>query len=113
MVCTSELKNHFIQLNKIEKNFLRSFSLLFMMINNSLIGVGCFARDITSRKQTEAEINDKVKTLKEIAWIQSHAVRRPLANIMGLAELIKLNTSNTEQVEEAVTLNGKIVQRAR
>jgi PAS domain S-box-containing protein len=70
----------------------------------SLIGVGCFARDITSRKQTEAEINDKVKTLKEIAWIQSHAVRRPLANIMGLAELIKLNTSNTEQVEEAVTL---------
>lgn len=73
----------------------------------TLIGVGCFARDITSRKQTEQEINDKVKTLKEIAWIQSHAVRRPLANIMGLAELIKLNTSNTEQVEEAVSLMEK------
>lgn len=40
------------------------------------------AIDIDEQMQVE-------KKLKDVAWIQSHEVRKPLANIMGLMELIK------------------------
>jgi PAS domain S-box-containing protein len=53
------------------------------------LGVGCFARDITLRKKNENDINEKIKQLKEITWVQSHELRRPLSNILGLVELIK------------------------
>jgi PAS domain S-box-containing protein len=62
------------------------------------LGVGCFARDITLRKKNENEINQKIKQLKEITWVQSHELRRPLSNILGLVELIK--TTSFQDVDE-------------
>lgn len=53
------------------------------------------ASDITERKKNELKIIDQNKALKEIAWHQSHIVRRPVANILGLMNLIQ-----TEQEEE-------------
>ncbi|RIW15142.1 response regulator [Algoriphagus lacus] len=45
-------------------------------------------RDITDRiKSMEAIINQN-KALKEIAWIQSHVVRAPLARMMGVIDLM-------------------------
>jgi nitrogen-specific signal transduction histidine kinase len=66
-----------------------------MLDNGDLLGVGCFARDITVRKENENMIKQQVTTLKEIAWMQSHEVRKPLANIMGLADLLKKQTQET------------------
>ncbi|MDP1843642.1 MAG: hypothetical protein Q8K64_09505 [Sediminibacterium sp.] len=43
---------------------------------------------------------DQLKKLKEIAWIQSHLVRAPLAKIMGLAELIKKDICSPEEQKE-------------
>lgn len=48
--------------------------------------------DITERKQNEQRIKDDLKALQEIAWTQSHMVRAPLANLMGLISLMKNNT---------------------
>lgn len=45
--------------------------------------------DITRRKEYIQAIEDQNKKFKEIAWIQSHMVRAPLARIMALIELIK------------------------
>ncbi|MDD2792254.1 MAG: hypothetical protein PHD73_03685 [Sediminibacterium sp.] len=42
--------------------------------------------------------------MKQIAWIQSHMVRAPLARIMGLSELIRNNICTKE--EETENLNG-------
>lgn len=53
------------------------------------------ALDITERKKNELKIIDQNNALKEIAWHQSHIVRRPVANILGLMNLIQ-----TEQEEE-------------
>lgn len=39
-------------------------------------------RDITKRKRAE-------QALKKIAWLQCHRVRKPVAQILGLAELMK------------------------
>jgi PAS domain S-box-containing protein len=75
--------------------------------NKCLIGVGCIARDITERIISQQEIEERINQLKEIAWIQSHTVRRPLANIMGLVELIKLNSTDQQQIAESVDLLEK------
>jgi len=37
--------------------------------------------------------------LKEIAWIQSHKVRGPVASILGLTELIQVETLNNSNRE--------------
>ncbi|MCS3732806.1 PAS domain-containing protein [Mucilaginibacter dorajii] len=56
--------------------------------------------DITERKLTEATLNSERrrrvadveqqnKQLSEIAWLQSHVIRAPLARVMGLIEVYK------------------------
>ncbi len=44
--------------------------------------------DITQRKQAEDMLKLKNKKLTEIAFLQSHMVRRPVSNIIGLSNLI-------------------------
>jgi len=45
--------------------------------------------NITERVKYLKEIEAQNKKLKEIAWIQSHVVRAPLARMMGLIEIFK------------------------
>lgn len=47
------------------------------------------AHDITERFAYIEAIEKQNEKLKEIAWIQSHVVRAPLARIIGLIDLIK------------------------
>ena len=44
--------------------------------------------DITENVKHLKSIEEQNKTLKEIAWMQSHVVRAPLARIMGIIHLI-------------------------
>ncbi len=67
---------------------------------NEIIGVGCFARDITQRKETENQVKAHVKALEEVAWMQSHQVRKPLANILGLLHLLQSAGVNMDQQKE-------------
>ncbi len=54
--------------------------------------------DITERLNYIGAIEKQNKTLQEIAWIQSHLVRAPLAKIMGLIDLIQNHKlSDTEK----------------
>lgn len=46
-------------------------------------------RDITQNKRHLREIEEQNKKFREIAWIQSHLVRAPLARIMGLVDLLQ------------------------
>ncbi|WP_338763082.1 PAS domain-containing protein [Bernardetia sp. ABR2-2B] len=50
--------------------------------------------DITNQKQKEIRIQKQNERLKEIAWQQSHEVRRPVATILGLINLIKMEESH-------------------
>lgn len=56
------------------------------------------ANDITDRLQHIEKIEKQNKRLQEIAWMQSHVVRAPLAKIMGLVDLIQNHQlSDTEK----------------
>ncbi|WP_297335008.1 PAS domain S-box protein [Algoriphagus sp.] len=47
------------------------------------------ANDITDKIRHIQTIEQQNKTFKEIAWIQSHVVRAPLARMMGLINLLE------------------------
>jgi PAS domain S-box-containing protein len=51
-------------------------------------GLSVYFRDITELRKHIKEIEDQNIKLREIAWVQSHQVRAPLARIMGLIQLI-------------------------
>ncbi|MDF2430441.1 MAG: hypothetical protein JWP44_72 [Mucilaginibacter sp.] len=65
-----------------------------------MIGV---MQDITKLKQNELHIMKQNERLNEIAMINAHEIRRPLANILGLTQLFDIETiggtSNKEILE--------------
>ena len=63
-----------------------------------VIGVNCFLRDITRSQEHLHKIEDQNKRLREIAWIQSHKVRAPLASILGLVQLCSLEDSPNAEI---------------
>ncbi|MEO5644052.1 MAG: GAF domain-containing protein [Bacteroidia bacterium] len=55
-----------------------------------IIGVSYNSTDITKRKEQEEKLLEQNESLRKIAFIQSHELRRPVASIMGLMNVIKL-----------------------
>ncbi len=56
----------------------------------SIIGTN---RDVTDDVLVQEKIKMQNKVLRDIAFIQSHEVRKPLANIMGIIEILNNNVS--------------------
>ncbi|TZF84871.1 PAS domain S-box protein [Pedobacter sp. BS3] len=55
--------------------------------------------DITERKLREQKIKEQNKTLRKLAWTNSHAIRKPVASIMGLINLCK-ETNKMNEIRE-------------
>lgn len=56
-------------------------------------------RDVTERIKNIEAIKEQNKKLKDIAWIQSHDVRGPLARIKGLINLLTNHTHSEDDTE--------------
>jgi len=54
---------------------------------------------ITERKEREAKIDNQNAVLRQIAWTNSHALRKPVASIMSLVRLSR-ETERTEEIKE-------------
>jgi PAS domain S-box-containing protein len=63
---------------------------------NEIIGVALNSTDITERKLQEDQINIQNAALTRIAIIQSHELRRPVASLLGIMALIKLEQTKTD-----------------
>lgn len=66
--------------------------------------------DITDRNRYIETIEKQNQTFLEIAWIQSHVVRAPLARLLGLVNLLETESAN--QDGETVNLLGLIKDSA-
>ncbi|RFZ94445.1 PAS domain S-box protein [Mucilaginibacter conchicola] len=65
----------------------------FIPVKNNadeIIGVALSSADITRHKKQEAYINVQNEALRRIALIQSHELRRPVASLLGIMDLIKM-----------------------
>ncbi|AFL85135.1 PAS domain S-box [Belliella baltica DSM 15883] len=58
------------------------------------------ANDVTLKFQHIAAIEKQNEKLKEIAWIQSHVVRAPLARLMGLVNLISMTEDSDPEIDK-------------
>ncbi|SFF43432.1 PAS domain-containing protein [Thermoflexibacter ruber] len=64
-----------------------------------IIGIAHNVQNITERKNRELKILQQNETLRAISWQQSHEVRRPVANILGLCDLLKNYKNETEEMK--------------
>lgn len=72
-----------------------------------IIGVAYTATNVTDKMLQENEIRTRNKALAEIAHIQSHDLRGPVASLMGLMNLIK--DKNYEAPAEYLKMMEKVV----
>jgi PAS domain S-box-containing protein len=67
--------------------------------HREVIGVSCISRDITEQQQHLDKIEKQNEQLRRIAWIQSHELRRPVANILGLIPCFNIQGMTAENAE--------------
>jgi len=73
-----------------------------------ILGVSCNATDITERIQRERLLGAQNESLRKIAYIQSHELRRPVSSILGLMDLIKGEDYYHPDREELVMLERAV-----
>jgi len=61
-------------------------------------------QDVSNQKRYAQQLLNQNDQLREIAWINSHEVRRPLSNILGLVNLIKNSSTDREEVLQLIDL---------
>lgn len=61
-----------------------------------LIGIN---HDVTEQKLTQEKISEQNIQLKKIAWMQSHEIRKPVANIIGLLNLCDMKQMDFQQTQ--------------
>ena len=68
----------------------------------------CLVNDISERIKYIEKIEGQNDRLKDIAWIQSHVVRAPLARIMGLIDLISNAQADIDEKEQKYIFKGVV-----
>lgn len=73
-------------------------------------------QDVSLRIKHEEQIKNQLERLKEIAWHQSHKVRQPLSNLLGLMEILKMEPNQTNEelsrIKDMVLLSAKNLDEA-
>jgi PAS domain S-box-containing protein len=64
--------------------------------------------DVSERVKYTKEIENQNERLKDIAWIQSHKVRAPLARIIGLIDMISNTKVEVDEEEQKYMFKGVI-----
>lgn len=92
--------------------------------HDNILGLMLALYDITERKNIEnnlkvayERIHNHINRIKNMAWKQSHYMRSPVANLKGLAGLLKDNPADVEILDYMITelerLDEVIVEMAR
>ena len=74
-----------------------------LMANGELQNTIAIQNDITELKEREKKITEQNLRLKEVAFANSHIIRAPVANIIGLANLLAMSTTLHEEDKEVVS----------
>ncbi len=77
--------------------------------NKEIIGVSFNSTNIDQRKKAELILIEKTAHLEKIAWNQAHEIRKPLANILGLTELLseEIDKAKYQQILKLLTESTK------
>jgi PAS domain S-box-containing protein len=67
-------------------------------------GLAVYFQDITGQKHGEEQINLKNESLDQIAYINSHMIRKPLANILGIINSLEDASHKEDHLEVPLKL---------
>ncbi|RYU90044.1 PAS domain S-box protein [Mucilaginibacter terrigena] len=67
-------------------------------------GLAVYFQDISGQKHGEEQINLKNKSLDQIAYINSHLIRKPLANILGIINSLECAPHDEEHLEQPLKM---------
>jgi len=92
--------------------FYLNIRMFPVIVDEEVLGVAVFSRNLTKQilaiEQRDAHfdtIEKQNQILREIAWMQSHMVRAPLARIMGL-----INLHNDKDGDDSIFSNEQILE---
>lgn len=91
------------------------FSLYFSPVydnNSSLLGVTISAKNINIKREIERQNKEYIKSLENIAWRESHIMRAPVANIIGLANHLSKMKENADDLKEYQVFVNHILAEA-
>lgn len=72
--------------------------------HGQILGVHMLARDITEKTRTQEELFAQNQDLQQFTYIVSHNLRAPLANALGLADLLGQEAPGSPDFEQTRTL---------
>jgi len=81
------------------------FETSFNPIHNhegQITGIGCFSRNISERIRSRKSIIDQNERLQNIASLSSHELRRPVATMLGLINIIDKDNFNNPDNKEII-----------
>ncbi|SOD15319.1 PAS domain S-box-containing protein [Pedobacter xixiisoli] len=61
-------------------------------------------QDIDQAKTYSKLLEEQNQRLREIAWLNSHEIRRPLSNVVGLMPMFKLSLNDIESLTQLLSL---------
>ncbi|HVX25188.1 MAG TPA: PAS domain S-box protein [Parafilimonas sp.] len=76
-----------------------------------VIGISCFSSDITEQYLHLQKIEKQNEQLRKIAWMQSHELRLPVANILGLSTLFDLENRDEVSTKQILELMIKSTEQ--
>lgn len=78
----------------------------------AITGVGCFARNITEHVRTTKAVTEQNERLQNIASLSSHELRRPVATMLGLINILDTedyyNPDNKQIIEYILSVGLEI-----
>ncbi len=98
----SKRTKHYFQ--KVYRHIKKNQEIIYVNIESNVVHFDgkevrlVLATDITERTKHIQAIEEQNKKLQEIAWMQSHVVRAPLARLMGLINCIKEHPDTNQQL---------------
>ncbi|WP_460680259.1 PAS domain S-box protein [Mucilaginibacter koreensis] len=94
---------------KFEEYFGQMDKWFYVSIYPTVNDVSIYFQNITEIKKHQQELKLKNRHLEEVAYFNSHELRRPVANIMGLYHLLtQAQETNCSEVKEIKEIIDKI-----
>lgn len=106
-----------VEHNKTPHEFWTETSFYPIHENGKIVGTACYSRDISESKRMAiqsakltADLVQQNKNLEQFAYMVSHNLRAPLANIMGLCDVLNFPDLKEQEKEK---MTSDIVQSSK
>jgi len=87
-----------------EKNWIQLSFIPVYDETKNLLGISVISIDIHETKLAEEDNSEYALRLKEITWRQSHLIRAPIANLLGITKLLNKPNSTIDEGEKLLLI---------